>query len=219
MLNSSKRKQALAGWLKTKDPQEFADPLKLQKFLFFYEIVSKIEETDYELSKLKGYAGGPVFSDVYGDYRYNKGLFNQAIILTLNESDVVINEDIATFSLFMVQTQTREELSEITHKLDIWKSKQDMIEGGEWQTSLFESDLSNEDIDYIKRWRKLHPKRLLDTIRVVKMDKKRFVFSKDDYCNLSSVHYLTLEKLAKIERLVNPVYAEIDFDGGLLIHD
>ena len=68
MLNSSKRKLALAGWLKTKDPEEFADHLKLQKFLFFYEIVSKIEGQEYELTNLKGYTDGTVFSNVYSDY-------------------------------------------------------------------------------------------------------------------------------------------------------
>ena len=218
MLNSSKRKQALAGWLKTKDPEEFADPLKLQKFLFFYEIVSKVEGQDYELTNLKGYADGPVFSNVYGDYRHNREMFNQAIIATLDENEVEINEDIAIFSLFIVQTQTREDLSEITHQLDIWKNKQDMIEWGEWQTSLHESDLSEEDIQYMKRWRRLHPKKFLDTIKVVKTDTKRFVFSKEDYQKLTDIHYDTLHQLDKHEELINPVYVDIDIDEGLLVY-
>jgi len=219
MLNSSKRKQALAGWLKAKDSQEFAEPLKLQKFLFFYEVVSKIENVEYDLTKLKGYAAGPVFSDVYGDYRYNKELFNQAIILTLEENEVVIDEDIATFCLFLIQTQTSEELSELTHELDIWKSKAEMIEWGEYQVSLHESNLSEADVEYIKRWRDLHPKNYLDTVKVVKMDKKRFVLPKEDYHHLTNTHYDTLQKLDKIDRLVNPVYVEIDVDGGLLVYD
>ena len=50
--------------VKTKDPEEFADHLKLQKFLFFYEIVSKIEGQEYELTNLIGYTDGSVFSNV-----------------------------------------------------------------------------------------------------------------------------------------------------------
>ena len=219
MLNSSKRKQALSGWLKTKDPQEFADPLKLQKFLFFYEIISKVEEKDYELTKLKGYAAGPVFSDIYGDYRYNKDLFNQTIVSALKENNNVVNEDIATFCLFLIQTQTREELSEITHQLDIWKSKQDMIEWGEWQTSLHESDLSVSDAEFIKRLRGIYPKAYTDTKKVVKMNQNRFVFSAEDYHRLTPTHYDTMKKLAEFEELFNPVYTEIDVDGGLLVYD
>jgi len=219
MLNSSKRKQALAGWLKAKDSQEFADPLKLQKFLLFYEIVSKIENVEYDLTKLKGYADGPVFSDVYGDYRYNSETFNQAIVITLAENEVMINDDIASFCLFLIQTQTREELSELTHELDLWKSKQDMIEWGEYQVSLHESSLSDTDVEFIKRLRGIYPKDYTDTHRIVKGDHKRFVFTIEDYENLTQTHYETLEKLDKLEQLLNPVHIEIDIDGGLLVYD
>lgn len=217
MLNSSKRKQALAGWLKTKDAQEFADPLKLQKFLFFYETVSKIENVTYDLTKLKGYAAGPVFSDVYGDYRYNKELFNQAIILTLEENEVVINEDIATFCLFLVQTQTSEALSELTHELDIWKSQQDMIEWGEYQVSLHESSLSATDIEFIKSIRSAYPRSYIDAVKIIKLNHKRFVVNREDYQNLTPTHYDTLQKLDQVNELVNPVYVEIDENGGLIV--
>jgi len=219
MLNSSKRKQALAGWLKTKDSQEFADPLKLQKFLFFYEIVSMVEEQDYELTKLKGYASGPVFSDVYGDYRYNSEMFNQVIVMTLKEKEVAIDEDIAAFCLFLIQTQTREELSELTHKLDLWKSKQDMIEWGEYQVSLHESNISTSDVEFIKRLRGIYPKTYTDSKKIVKGTYKRFVFTLEDYENLNSTHYDTLKKLDELEQLINPVHVEIDIDGGLLVYD
>jgi len=219
MLNSSKRKQALAGWLKTQDSQEFADPLKLQKFLFFYEIVSKVEEKDYELTTLKGYAGGPVFSDVYGDYRHNSEMFNQAIVITLEEDEIEINEEIAIFCLFLIQTQTRAELSELTHELDLWKSKQEMIEWGEYQVSLHESSLSETDVEFIKRLRRIYPKTYTDTIKIVKGTQKRFVFTSEDYQNLTSTHYDTLKKLDELEQLINPVHIEIDIDGGLLVYD
>ena len=221
MLNSSKRKQALAGWLKTKDPEEFADPLKLQKFLFFYEIVSKIEDQEYELTKLKGYAAGPVFSDVYGDYRHNREMFNQAIIAILNEDEVVINEDIATFSLFLIQTHTREDLSELTHDLDIWHAQAHRIEWGEWQVTLHESDLSEQDIEYIKNIRWMFPKSYIENHKAVSVGNKRFIFSKDDYENLTQIHYSTLNELVEkvSEQLINPVYTEIDIDGGLLVYD
>jgi len=219
MLNSSKRKQALSGWLKAMDPQEFSDPLKLQKFLFFYEIVSKTEEKDYELSKLKGYAGGPVFSDVYGDYRYNSELFNQVIVMALEDNEIVIDEDIATFCLFLIQTQTREELSELTHELDLWKSKQEMIEWGEYQVSLHESNLSETDVEFIKSLRGIYPKTYTDTVKIVKGTHKRFVFTSEDHQKLTSTHYDTLKKLDKLDQLINPVHVEIDIDKGLLVYD
>ena len=68
MINSDDRKLELSGWLMENDEDSYNDPLKLQKFLFFYESFSKANGKPADFDYLRGYKNGPVFSSVYGDY-------------------------------------------------------------------------------------------------------------------------------------------------------
>lgn len=53
MLHSTKRKLALSGWLKQHNWNEYDTPLKLQKFLLFYELFSKTDGDEAEFSDLR----------------------------------------------------------------------------------------------------------------------------------------------------------------------
>ena len=76
---SSQRQQAISGWLLENNPGAFADNLKLQKYLFFYEMSIYMENPEEaELDHLRGYEKGTVFSNVYGDYRHDYFVFEDA---------------------------------------------------------------------------------------------------------------------------------------------
>ena len=65
MIYSNQRKLSLSGWLKEYEINEYNKPLKLQFFLLFYEVFSKINGESPDLSYLRGYKRGPVFSQVW----------------------------------------------------------------------------------------------------------------------------------------------------------
>lgn len=54
MVNSNERKLNLSGWLLGKNIAAYNSLLKLQKFLLFYELMSKVngEKTDFTYSKV-----------------------------------------------------------------------------------------------------------------------------------------------------------------------
>lgn len=79
MIISNNRKQYLSGWLKNNYYSAYETPIKLQKFLFFYESFSKVRDQIVDFSYLKGYKKGPVFSQVWGDYTKERDEFDQCI--------------------------------------------------------------------------------------------------------------------------------------------
>ena len=78
MVNSNARKLCLSGWLMNNGFHEYNSPLKLQKFLLFYESFTKIEGEKADFSSLKGYKCGPVFSNVWEDYTKERASFDDA---------------------------------------------------------------------------------------------------------------------------------------------
>ena len=91
MIYSDNRKLALSGWLKENDYSSYVVPLKLQKFLFFYESASKVAKKEYDFYKLRGYKNGPVFSQVWGDYTKERTLFDNEATkqYTENGSEII----------------------------------------------------------------------------------------------------------------------------------
>ena len=84
MSNISDRKLALLKWLDIKNSNY--SNLQTQKFLFFYEMFQFISNKDYDITNLKAYKNGPVFSDIYGFQRYEKDFLE----LTVNTIILVI---------------------------------------------------------------------------------------------------------------------------------
>lgn len=66
-MNSSKRKLSLSGWLKENDNVSYNTSLKLQKFLFFYEVLTKIAGEQAEFTYLTEYKNDLIFSNVWYD--------------------------------------------------------------------------------------------------------------------------------------------------------
>lgn len=221
--NSSKRKRVLAGWLREHFEKEYCNSLKLQKFLFFYELLSKIDNSPYELRSLKGYINGPVFGEVYGDYTYNYFSFSADSIgryresLVLEDPNLNVNAERAELSCFLVRIHTIEELSELTHEFDIWKAKEEHIKLGVRHLALQESDLSENDIEKLNIYRKVYTPEFIREREVLNVSNKNFVISKSDLVKLTDEHFSVIEELSELEDLVNPVYLELDEDGVILV--
>ena len=103
LINSNDRKLSLCGWLQKTHPTEYDRTLKLQKFLFFYEVFSKVDGEKPDFSHLRGYQNGPVFSQVWGDYTKERSAFDSASIKCYNENTDSININRAEKSAFIVQ--------------------------------------------------------------------------------------------------------------------
>lgn len=217
MVYSSERKLCLSGWLKANNKAEYDTPLKLQKFLLFYEAFSKTAGEASEFDHLRGYKRGPVFSTVWGDYTKEKQMFENTADKTYELMGDMINIARAKKSAFIVKTLTETELSELTHKMNIWKSKEDRIARGERQVALDEKDFNDSDAKIMKTLDAIYSDEMVENSKVMQLDKHYFVFRKNDITKLTEEHFDTLLTLTEKETLINPVYVEIDEEGRLVV--
>ena len=149
MIYSNKRKLALSGWLKENNITSYETSLKLQKFLLFYETLTKISGETPDFSHLKGYKKEAVFSSVWSDYTKERMDFNMAAQNAYNTDPQSINKKRAEKCAFIVSTMTEKELSDFTYQMNIWKSKENRIMSGEYQVDLDESDFNSDDMQLI----------------------------------------------------------------------
>jgi hypothetical protein len=217
MVYSSSRKLMLSGWLKQNGNTEYNSPLKLQKFLLFYEAFTKINGGTADFTHLKGYKRGPVFSNVWGDYTYERPSFDAAVEEEYSTFHEQVVEEYAKRSLFLVSILSENELSMLTHRLNIWKSKESRIMRGERQVELQESDFNDDDAKLMNLLEKMYPISLIDSSHIIEIDNHYFVFSKQDASRLSEQHFDILSELSDSEQLANPVYVELDEEGRLIV--
>lgn len=213
MLNTSKRRLSITKWLKDNNPGEFYESLKLQKYLFFYELFSKVEGKEYSLDYLKGYENGPVFGEVYGDYTYRKEEFEPELDTMV---PIDIDYTIAKKAGFLVEILSKEELSDITHKLKIWKAKEEKIFSAEKHISLDESDFDVRDNKIVVGLKDIYSTEFIDSVNIIKIKNKNFLLNHYDFGSLTDQQKDVLEMLAE-EDLENPVYISIGEEGELLV--
>lgn len=213
MLNTSDRRLSITKWLKDNNPEVFYESLELQKYLFFYELFSKVEGKEYSLDYLRGYENGPVFGEVYGDYTYRKDELEPTLDKIETEN---VNCTLAKKASFLVQILSKKELSEITHALNIWKAKENQITAGVKHVSLNEIDFDERDKNIIEDLKKLYSEEMIDSVNVIKIKDKSFLLDNSDLNHLTSQQKDVLEILAE-EDLDNPVYISIGEEGELLV--
>lgn len=218
MIYANERKLCLSGWLFQNSRKEYDTPLKLQKFLLLYESFSKVFGEKPDFGHLRGYKRGPVFSNVWGDYTKERAAFNKAAEESYFSGRVAINEDRAKKSAFIVSVLSENELSELTHAMNLWKSKEERIMSGEYQVDLDERDFNASDTEMILALDRMYPIELVTNAEVISIDNHYFVFKKSDAQKLTEQHFDILSGLAESEQLFNPVYVDID-EGGRLIID
>lgn len=217
MIYSNERKLCLSGWFKENSEKSYSKSLKLQKFLLLYEAFAKTSGEKTDFSHLRGYKKGPVFSNVWGDYTKERTAFDTAAMKTYEAKKDSVNETRAKKCGFIVETMAEEELSELTHKMNLWNSKKARIMSGEYNVNLDEKDFNEDDKKMIQLLDSMYPIEMIENSIVVDLDKNYFVFSKEDSVKLTEEHFDTLMLLSERETLHNPVYADIDSEGRLLI--
>ena len=218
MVYSNTRKLTLSAWLKINRVSEYNTPLKLQKFLFLYEAFSKVagdEKADF--GHLRGYKNGPVFSNVFGDYTKERWDFEQAASACFKKFGSMINVERAMQCAFIVSILSEQELSSLTHAMNIWKKQEKFILNGGWQVPLYEADFSEEDSQMITNLGKMYPIEMIRTSEIVRVGNFYFVMDKADYPKLTEEHLDILATLAEKTELHNPVFLEIDSEGGLIL--
>lgn len=203
--------------VKTESWAKYNTLLKLQKFLLFYESFSKVSGEKPDFSHLRGYQRGPVFSNVWGDYTKERDAFNNAAEQCYASKCFPLNEARAKKSAFVVSTMSENELSELTHNMNLWKSKEARIMGGEYQVDLDENDFNEADYKMIAWLDRMYPIEMIDNSRIFSIDSHYFVFKKSDVPRLTEQHFDTLSILSEKEQLFNPVYIDIDERGRLII--
>ncbi|EHO77615.1 hypothetical protein LDK09_09400 [Fusobacterium animalis] len=212
MSNINDRKLALLKWLNIKNSNY--SNLQTQKFLFFYEMFQFINNKDYDITNLKAYKNGPVFSDVYGFQRYEKD-FLESTVNANNDTSYNVDKENVEKALFLTSTMTDTELSDLTHQLDMWKSKKKLIDDGKKQIPIELSDISSEDKEKLKKIYKTAL--LIDNFKIIKIANKIFLIKKEELNDLTDEHYEVLDLLSQENDLINPVYLSIDGEGVLLV--
>lgn len=186
--------------------------LQKQKFLFFYEMFQIIDDLDYNIDYLKAYKNGPVFSNIYGFQRYDNNTLSR-MINSVNNCE--INTYNAKSSLYIVLTMTDKELSDCTHKLELWNSKKELIDSGAKQIPITIDDITNNDKLILKKL-KDHTLDISD-FKILTILDKIFLFNLEDYEKLDSNYDEILELLSRDNELINPVFVNIDSKGVLLV--
>lgn len=217
MVFSNSRKLSLSGWLQENDIVAYNSPLKFQKFLFFYEALSKINNEETDFTKLKGYQRGPVFSQVWGDYTKDRKEFDEKSKTAYNSGDEDVNQTRARRAKMIVNSLSENELSLLTHQFHIWDKKKTRIMGGEQQVELEEQDFDEDDILLTQNLERMFPDEIVDNYVSIVIGDKCFLFSKEDCNRLSAQHFDILTELSKNADLHNPVYVEIEADGRLCL--
>ena len=214
MLYSNSRKLYLSGWLQKNSPDEYKRGLKLQFFLFFYEVFSFVEEGMADFSDLQGYQNGPAFSTVLRDYTKDRYLFDNEIEITLQNHENEINLNRAKKSAMIVRTASETELSALTHKLNIWNSQKGRIDAGEKQVNLNVKDFSEEDKKLILLLDGMYTPESYDNNRVITINQKYFILNNTDYGRMQPWDWDTLYMLSLSNNdLMNPVYVSINSEG------
>lgn len=213
MAYSSERKQALVGW--SYNNASLFSNTQLQKFLFFYELFSKIDGDDYELNGLKGYENGPVFSAVFGDVKYVDN-FRETCGRQFQARADLVNESRAKLSDFLVKCLGNK-LSEFTHEMHIWSAKRSEIEKGVRQVPLSEDDFTENDASILRSIEIAYPESYIDSVKTLNIGGTVFIYFKDDEERLSDSVYNTLNEAVFNCNLNSPVYISFSETGELLL--
>ena len=217
MLHANQRKLALSGWLQKHGEQEYRSALKLQKFLFFYEAICKAHSESCDFSGLKGYENGPVFSAVWGDYTYEKEAFCKETARAYMAQSADISNEHALQSHFLVSILSEQELSKLTHEMNIWKAQTQRIRAGEQQVELKEDDFNAKDCDLIRLLEQMYPVQMIEDTNIYHIETKNFLIKKENAHLLTKQHLCLLQEVAKQEELMNPIFVDFDEEGRLAI--
>lgn len=213
MINTSDIRLEKIAWFKNCELMQNETHLTIQKFLFFYEMFSKVLGKQTDLDYLRAYPNGPVFSNTYGDITYRSSEFENKVNSIKDFPNV--DEDIARAASSLVKTFTDTELSEFTHQFDLWKSKEDLIDK-QRNISIDEEDITSKDLKKFELLYEEYSEFSNQDYVTFQLLDKIFIIESQDYDMLSEEHRQIIEILSNDSTLENPVYLELE-EGVLLI--
>lgn len=231
MINSNNSKIRLMAWLFYNNSKSFSSSLRLQKFMFFYEMFQENEVSGKgNFRSLKAYKNGPVFSIAYGDYTYRiDELVNRiketkdtlsnycSEIVDHTKNKLILNLPNARLANFITSIMTESELSEFTHNFTAWKEREDEVRRGIRDIPIENVHLSEEDKYILDSLKEMYPQELIERYNSIEVGSKYFLISKDQMSQISKEQETALLTLSEDDSLHNPVFVEINEEGVLEI--
>ncbi len=213
MSYSSERKQVLIGWYLSN--VDLLSNTQLQKFLFFYELFSKIDGDSYELDDLKIYKNEPVFSTVFSDMKYDDN-FKDSCSKQFQSHSYLVNTSRAKLADFLVKCLGNK-LSEFTYKLNIWTAKCAEVEQGKFQVPLHENNFTEDYAATLRTIEAAYPESYIDSIKTYSINDKIFIYFKADEKHMSDKVHDILYKVSLNPEFDSPIYISFSETGELLL--
>lgn len=108
--------------------------IKKQKFLAFYNLFANTLGEENTLENLKAFDQGPIYYDIFSHIKRTNEYLEQRVVPKQNYCEDIIN---ATTTL--LESESHDTLSELTHSLDLWKNNFD---------SNYDETIIEEDFEY-----------------------------------------------------------------------
>lgn len=213
MINTPYSRLKKLKWLYNNEKLSSFNNLEVQKFLFFSEMFNKKQGEEYDLKSLRAYKNGPVFSDTWGDFKHDYDEIDRAI----DSSQIDFNSNIEN-SLkkagFLVNSLSNDELIELTHNLDMWKSKEEDVKKEVRHIPIKENDIT--DLDLVKIGHLYDLCDIENVYNTFAINDKKFLLLAEQMLEFNEEHLHVLQELSTSKELLNPVYISIE-EGVLLI--
>ncbi len=123
--------------------EEKISGIKQQKFLLFYNLFLEILQEKGNFEGLCAWENGPVYTQVHAAVKHH---YTIGEIIKSIKKPIIIDEVLANISKFIVELLSDEEVSDITHEFDFWKT----VVNNE-TTNISIDDITKEDISKINK--------------------------------------------------------------------
>lgn len=110
--------------------------IKKQKFLVFYNLFANTLGKENTLENLKAFKQGPVYYDVYSHIKSTNEYLEQRRV-----PKQIYCEDIINATKILLESESHETLSNLTHTLDLWKNNYD----SDYDESIIKQDFQFDD--------------------------------------------------------------------------
>lgn len=203
-MNNNQELLQLCKLLKYKYYNVYNSSIKLQTFLFLYEFINHIEESNYIFK----------FLNIWKNYNYNRKVFDNKID-SIDEDSITIDKEKIEITYFIVSSHTENELSELTHSYNFWSEKAKYIKD-KYNDLMLEEDFSEEDKNHIKTMYEVYNIDYVREHKILPINNKRFILNNNDYKLLIEKQKEVLNILSNEDELINPVYISISDRGEIL---
>lgn len=182
--------------------------IKIQKFLFFYNVFSYLDKKDYTDKLLYAYPQGPVYVDVmksYIDLRDTKlvSVYFKSISSNLDKFNIDSNS--ARVALRFVDMIPDNELSVVTHNLETWLEKYSKYINDREKSVFTFNDFTKHDIEFLSKIKSNFSDVEIDKYVVRYSDSSSFLIEKENYNKI--INLVSGEaNLCNIVSDANPVY-------------